>query len=73
MSEGEIDGGTAGCAGSGEDRPETGSYPSETLFGGRRAIVIVHRGERYVLRVTRHGKLILNKWSLGEDERDSTR
>jgi hypothetical protein len=73
MSEGESDGGTARCAGSDEDRPETGAYPSEALFGGRRAIVILHRGERYVLRVTRHGKLILNKWSLGEDERDTTR
>ncbi|MHB1093975.1 hemin uptake protein HemP [Thiobacillus sp.] len=31
------------------------------LFQGSRALVIEHDGERYVLRITRHGKLILTK------------
>ena len=34
---------------------------SETLFGEGRQLIIVHHGERYVLRITRQGKLILNK------------
>lgn len=57
---------------SGENRPE--SEPdrhgaaveppvvrSDTLLAGHRQLVIVHNDERYVLRVTRQGKLILNK------------
>jgi hemin uptake protein HemP len=32
-----------------------------SLFGGHRQVVIGHNGCRYVLRITRHGKLILNK------------
>jgi hemin uptake protein HemP len=39
---------------------------SEALLGGRREVVILHRGNRYVLRVTRQGGLVLNKW--GEDD-----
>jgi hemin uptake protein HemP len=31
------------------------------LFGRHRQVVIGHNGCRYVLRITRHGKLILNK------------
>jgi hemin uptake protein HemP len=31
------------------------------LFGDDREICIVHEGERYVLRITRRGKLILQK------------
>ena len=31
------------------------------LFGRHRELVIGHNGCRYVLRITRHGKLILNK------------
>jgi hemin uptake protein HemP len=31
------------------------------LFGCHRQIVIGHNGCRYVLRITKHGKLILNK------------
>jgi len=38
-------------------------FRSETLFAGGREIVILHNGQRYVLRVTRQGKLILNKAS----------
>lgn len=34
---------------------------SARLFAGRREIVILHNRERYVLRITRQGKLILNK------------
>ncbi|MCX5495069.1 hemin uptake protein HemP [Kaistia dalseonensis] len=34
---------------------------SADLFGGAREIVIRHAGENYRLRVTRAGKLILNK------------
>lgn len=34
---------------------------SHCLFRGRQEICIVHNGETYRLRVTRNGKLILNK------------
>lgn len=34
---------------------------SADLFGERREVGIRHRGEVYRLRVTRNGKLILNK------------
>ncbi len=34
---------------------------STRLFGERREVGIRHRGEVYRLRVTRNGKLILNK------------
>ena len=34
---------------------------SEELFAERTEIVIVHKGERYRLRLTRRGKLILQK------------
>ena len=34
---------------------------SESLFCGRRQVVILHNNEQYVLRLTRQGKLILNK------------
>lgn len=35
---------------------------SEALFApGQREVVIEHRGERYRLRLTRNGKLILTK------------
>lgn len=35
--------------------------PSTQLFGGTQAIVIHHDGERYTLRRTSKGKLILTK------------
>ncbi|WP_018233973.1 hemin uptake protein HemP [Thioalkalivibrio thiocyanodenitrificans] len=35
--------------------------PSHVLLGRRRQVQIEHLGERYTLRVTRHGKLILTK------------
>jgi hemin uptake protein HemP len=34
---------------------------ASTLFGRHRQVVIGHNGCCYVLRITRHGKLILNK------------
>ncbi|MYZ49427.1 hemin uptake protein HemP [Rhizobiales bacterium L72] len=34
---------------------------SAALFGAAREIVIVHGNDRYILRVTRQGKLLLNK------------
>ncbi len=35
--------------------------PAEQLFGDRREVWIEHNGERYRLRITRRGKLILQK------------
>jgi hemin uptake protein HemP len=35
--------------------------PADRLLGAARAVVIEHRGERYELRLTRNGKLILTK------------
>ncbi len=34
---------------------------ASALFGQHRQVVIGHNGSRYVLRITKHGKLILNK------------
>jgi hemin uptake protein HemP len=34
---------------------------SDALFGGRREIIIVHRDQKYRLRITRMDKLILTK------------
>jgi hemin uptake protein HemP len=42
----------------GEDRPK---YRSETLLAGGRQVIIEHRGQEYVLRLTASGKLILTK------------
>ncbi len=36
-------------------------YESLQLFGGHKQVVIGHNGCRYVLRITRQGKLVLNK------------
>ena len=35
--------------------------PAEQLFGDKREVWIDHNGERYRLRITRRGKLILQK------------
>ena len=35
--------------------------PAEQIFGERREVWIDHNGERYRLRITRRGKLILQK------------
>ncbi|MFO0812787.1 MAG: hemin uptake protein HemP [Gemmatales bacterium] len=45
-------------------RPLTASVmvvQSATLFHGQREVWIEHEGERYRLRITRRGKLILQK------------
>jgi hemin uptake protein HemP len=46
-------------------RGRAGSPPreisSDALLAGGREVVIVHRGERYRLLLTRQDKLILNK------------
>lgn len=34
---------------------------SAQLFGSHKQLVIGHNGARYVLKITRYGKLILNK------------
>jgi len=36
-------------------------FSTETMFMGRKTLVIEHRGEPYYLRVTRNDKLILTK------------
>jgi hemin uptake protein HemP len=41
--------------------PDAPMVEASTLFGRHRQVVIGHNGCRYVLRITRHGKLILNK------------
>jgi hemin uptake protein HemP len=48
------------------EEPEKRAEPevvvrTEELFGEKREIVIDHAGERYRLRITRRGKLILQK------------
>ena len=43
-----------------EERP-TRCLPVETLLAGERAVWIEHNGIRYLLRVTRRGRLILTK------------
>jgi hemin uptake protein HemP len=35
--------------------------PAEQIFGDRREVWIEYHGERYRLRITRRGKLILQK------------
>lgn len=42
-----------------QDAPKVVS--ARDLFAGEREICIEHEGERYVLRITRRGKLILQK------------
>jgi hemin uptake protein HemP len=42
-----------------KDTLKTISAPA--LFGGSREVCIEHQGERYLLRITRRGKLILQK------------
>jgi hemin uptake protein HemP len=42
-------------------RPGEVVIPAARLFGDRKEIWIDHNGERYRLRITRRGKLILQK------------
>lgn len=48
----------AGQAPLSEDLPE---YDTVTLFAGRREIIIHHAGAAYRMKITKQGKLILNK------------
>jgi hemin uptake protein HemP len=50
----------AGDGARGETR-EPATIDAGTLFGARREVVILHKGERYRLRVTQNDKLILTK------------
>jgi hemin uptake protein HemP len=56
---------TASPASSGEVRAEhvdeVPDYDTATLFAGRREIVIRHAGADYRMKITKQGKLILNK------------
>jgi hemin uptake protein HemP len=63
---GETRAGTAGtvpkpAGASASVPPDAPVVEASTLFGPHRQVVIGHNGCRYVLRITRHGKLILNK------------
>jgi hemin uptake protein HemP len=47
-------------------KPEASIYPqgrvrSEVLLSGLQSLAIEHKGEMYVLRITKQGKLILTK------------
>jgi hemin uptake protein HemP len=44
-----------------QERPVTRIISSDRLFGPDREIGIEHRGALYRLKITRQGKLILNK------------
>jgi hemin uptake protein HemP len=53
-----------GAAGARRDSAPTADVPgyaSADLFRGRDRLSIEHNGERYTLRITRQGKLILTK------------
>jgi hemin uptake protein HemP len=54
----KSDTGTAAGRRSQEGLPE---YDTGTLFAGRREIVIRHAGADYRMKITKQGKLILNK------------
>ena len=41
--------------------PDVRVWESQDLFGPDRQILIHHESEIYVLRITRNGKLIMNK------------
>lgn len=65
---GNTQAGIAGAAAASNRANAVASVPADapvveaaTLFGRHRQVVIGHNGCRYVLRITRHGKLILNK------------
>lgn len=45
----------------GDSPPAVRHIEADELFAGRKEVVITHNQDRYVLRITRHGKLILNK------------
>lgn len=63
----DEDGKPAETALAGVSRPEMADagqpavLQTENLFRGAREVVIAHRGDRYRLRITQSGKLILTK------------
>lgn len=42
-------------------RPDKPVVASREILGDSRSAIILHEGETYILRVTRQGKLVLNK------------
>ncbi len=48
-------------AGRPEKNPGRPRWTSEALFEGANIVVIEHLGQDYVLRITRNGRLLLNK------------
>lgn len=70
MRDGVDETGGAGPDKTAPDQMESGAllegkplraYASDTLFGGAKEIGIEHAGSLYRLKITRQGKLILNK------------
>ena len=53
--------GDKACHGASKPPALRRSVPAVELFGDRREVFIEHSGEIYTLRLTRKGKLILNK------------
>lgn len=49
------------CSGATAEVAEPREVDVANIMGGARILHIRHRGERYILRVTRHNKLILTK------------
>lgn len=42
-------------------RPSGPTVAAEDLLRGRKEVVITHKDDRYILRLTRQDKLVLNK------------
>ncbi|HEX7045968.1 MAG TPA: hemin uptake protein HemP [Gammaproteobacteria bacterium] len=53
--------GSQGNAGEAARKAPPPRIDNEALFDGRDAVILVHAGQEYLLRITRNGKLILNK------------
>jgi hemin uptake protein HemP len=53
-----VPGNRPGAGGTSPDMPQ---YDTETLFAGWREIIVHHAGAAYRMKITRQGKLILNK------------
>lgn len=59
--EGEEQDKANAAVGHAEDTENPPEYSTDTLFAGRREIVIHHAGAAYRMKITKQGKLILNK------------
>jgi hemin uptake protein HemP len=44
-----------------EKDPAIRKFQTDELFGGSRRIIIRHQGQEYILLITRHDKLVLNR------------